>query len=166
MLLITIVWKEQWGADRNSETQSQSTKCHDHHDGGNIFYHSFGEEWWGPNRSEAEKGEEGKQISGEHAGWTEEAARAEGEAWLTLLECTGQRREKSSSVQRSSPWPLLWLVLWVRTVPFPRALQGQRPSAPAIMKQAWSEIIHFSWLPWLLELILWVCVAENINSNF
>lgn len=74
--------------------------------------------------------------------------------------------EKSSSVQGSSPWPLLWLLPWVRPVPFPRALQGQRPSAPASMEQVWAEMIHIYLISWLAEPVLKVHVAEKINSNF
>lgn len=50
----------------------------------------------GRDKSEAEKSEEGKQIGGSmqgrKQGWTEETTRAEGEAWLTLLEHRGQRK--------------------------------------------------------------------------
>lgn len=129
--------------------------------------------WWGPEKEQetevkqrrVKKGSKSvRTMQGRKQGWTEETAWAKGEAWHTLLEHTGQRREKSSNVQRSSPWPVLRLLPWVRTVPFPRAQEEQTPSAPASMKQACLKMVYVS--SWLLEPVLWVHVAENTDSNF
>lgn len=66
---------------------------------------------------------------------------------------------------------LLTLATYVATLvsqdcAFFQSLARTEPSATASMKQAWSEMIHISLTCWLLEPVLWVHVAENMNSNF
>lgn len=44
ILFISIVWREQQGADGKNKKHSQSKKCWYHHDGIKIFCHSFSED--------------------------------------------------------------------------------------------------------------------------